>query len=590
VAIGCAVILVTLVSATNNWQQQRKFRAVDVSRELDPVTVIRSAVQLSIRPEEILVGDMVVLAAGQRIPADGIMVHMIGQSLDVNESTATGETGVVHKMLTSAPLLMSGTEVVSGTCVMLVLLVGIHTVYGQTLASLVEPVRETPLQKKLRRVAKLIGIIGALFATATFIALTAYWLSHNIGQHGGKPSVADWSNFLDIAVVCISIVVVAVPEGLPLAVTISLAYSMDAMRNDHILVRELSACETMGNVTTVCSDKTGTLTQNRMSVLRAYLQQTQYDRLPQKAELTEATLCLLEHCIILNSAAWIEDQLVLLSVPPQDWKWKDGNQTEVALLSWLICYGIDVNAVRLKHSPQRKLTEPFDSIKKYSSIVFKKTEQELKQEGREAKPYRQYFKGAAEVIISNSNRQVDKFGLPVPLRGSGGNMHRELLETVSQFSRRGLRVLGFSYRDLNELPKPKNTVAQITEEVKKPQQQALKGAIQLTSNQQTAEKESVKEQSSPPITDAVLIGMVALADPLRPSSYRSVRQCQRAGIIVRMVTGDHVSHHRERERDLVDKDNWYDVLSCVTSICCWYVDCLVCRLRRLSSFLASAVS
>lgn len=248
-AIWFAIILVTLVSAVNNFEQQKQFSEVDVSKELDAVTVIRSGRQFSMDPTEILVGDLVALAAGQRIPADGLLIQMKGKEVKVNESSATGETGLVDKRPHTKPLLMSGTEVVSGSCVMLVVLVGINTSYGQTLASLVEEDRETPLQKKLAYVATLIGWMGTGFAAATFVALLGYWI-HTVAPH--KPTTHDWSNLLDIAVVCISIIVVAVPEGLPLAVTVSLAYSMKAMLKDHILVRELAACETMGNATAIC--------------------------------------------------------------------------------------------------------------------------------------------------------------------------------------------------------------------------------------------------------------------------------------------------------------------------------------------------
>jgi len=556
-AIWIAIILVTIVSAANNYQQQKQFAAVDVSKELDPVTVIRSGRQFSMDPTEILVGDLVALAAGQRIPADGVMVQLKGQALKVNESAATGETGLVSKKLGTKPLLMSGTEVVSGSCVFLVVLVGINTSYGQTLASLVEEDRETPLQKKLSRVAELIGLMGMSFAILTFIALFIYWLVH-LEEHGGwhKPTTDEWSELLDIAVVCVSIVVVAVPEGLPLAVTVSLAYSMKAMLKDNILVRELAACETMGNATAVCSDKTGTLTQNRMTVIRCHLQQAAHDRPPAREELTPLTLRLLEQSIILNSAAWIEDEHVQLSVPPQDWKWKDGNQTEVAMLSWLIGYGFDVNASRSRHAPQLKATESFDSIKKYSSIVLQKTAEEMAEEGPGAKPYRQYFKGAAEAIIASSTRQCNAAGQPMPLPGSGAGIHRELLENVSDFSRRGLRVIAFSYRDLDEVPVLKKSEEQEIEEAKLAKAALKDNAVPtgLEHKQEEGQafvldaaaasggsaESAAASDEPPPITDTTLIGMVGLSDPLRPTSYRSVRLCQRAGIIVRMVTGDHV--------------------------------------------------
>ena len=370
--------------------------------------------------------------------------------------------------------------------------------------------------------------------------------------------------------VCISIIVVAVPEGLPLAVTVSLAYSMKAMLKDHILVRELAACETMGNATAVCSDKTGTLTQNRMTVLRVHIQQQALERPPPREDLEPITLRLLEQSIILNSAAWIEDEHVVMNLPPQDWKWKDGNQTEVALLSWLISYGFDVNASRLRHAPLLKATESFDSIKKYSSIVLEKSAEELAEEGAGAKPYRQFFKGAAEAVIANTNRQVNALGVPVPLEGQGGAMHRELLETVSDFSRRGLRVIAFSYRDLDEIPKVKKTAAQEAAEAQEEKKEgetatatfslaptassadpgSAEAAAAETAAKQERELEEAEDDTPAPITDAILIGMVGLSDPLRPTSYRSVRLCQRAGIIVRMVTGDHVevSIHQHKHK------------------------------------------
>lgn len=236
----------------------------------------------------------------------------------------------------------------------------------------------------------------------------------------------------------------------------------------------------------------------------------------------------------------------------QDWRWKDGNQTEVALLSWLISYGFDVNASRLKHASQLKATESFDSIKKYSSIILEKSAEELAEEGPGAKPYRQFFKGAAEAVIANTDRQVDAAGRPVALSGSGAAMHRELLESVSDFSRRGLRVIAFSYRDLDELPKIKKSVEEEQAEAEEERKEAegkpfslAPDAAAVVAPAATAESgaaavnvpEEDEEEAAAPITDAVLIGMVGLSDPLRPTSYRSVRLCQRAGIIVRMVTG-----------------------------------------------------
>lgn len=529
-AIWFAIILVTIISAFNNYSQQAQFAAVDVSKQLDPVTVIRSGRQFSLDPTEILVGDLVALAAGQRIPADGILVQIKGAEIKVNESSHTGETGHVIKTLNGNCLLLGGTEVVQGSCVFLVLCVGVNTSYGMTLAALVEEDTQTPLQRKLEKVATLVGWMGTAFAAATFVALVIYW-GVNVGHDGGAPSTSRWSELLDIAVVCVSIIVVAVPEGLPLAVTVSLAYSMKAMLRDHILVRELSACETMGNATAICSDKTGTLTQNRMTVMRCYIGQTAHERPPAREELHETTLRFLEQSIILNSAAWIEDENVNLSVHPSDWKWKDGNQTEISMLAWLIGYGFDVNECRMRNAPFIRASEPFDSLKKYSTIIMERTDDEIAAEG--GKRYRQFFKGAGEAIIAASTKSLDREGREQPLPNQGtGAMHRDLLETVSDFSRRGLRVIGFSYRDLDQLPKKNQEAVTVTEVKEEAKSSAFTSdpAAAAPSPPSEAPEEDV-------IANTTLIGLVGLSDPLRPTSYRSVRLCQRAGIIVRMVTG-----------------------------------------------------
>jgi len=258
----------------------------------------------------------------------------------------------------------------------------------------------------------------------------------------------------------------------------------------------------------------------------------------------------------------------------------------VALLSWLISYGFDVNASRLKHAPQLKATESFDSIKKYSSIILEKSAEELAEEGPGAKPFRQYFKGAAEAIIANTNRQVDANGLPVPLPEEGAGMHRELLESVSDFSRRGLRVIAFSYRDLDELPKIKKSeeeeLAEAEEERKETEGKPFSLApIVIVAPEATAESGAAavsvpeEEDVPPPITDAVLIGMVGLSDPLRPTSYRSVRLCQRAGIIVRMVTGDHVRRHkRKKQKQRKIREERTECLPRVADI---FADCFASR-------------
>lgn len=176
----CVLTSFLLLSFLLFRQQQRAFAEIDISKELDDVTVLRSGRQASVDPSELLVGDLVLMNAGQRVPADGLLIELKGGScLKINESSQTGETGLVDKKPLAAvaaggsSLLMCGTEVSEGSGVMLVLLVGINTSYGQTMQSLAEEDRQTPLQIKLEKVAKLIGWIGAGFAALTFIALVS---------------------------------------------------------------------------------------------------------------------------------------------------------------------------------------------------------------------------------------------------------------------------------------------------------------------------------------------------------------------------------------------------------------------------------
>lgn len=324
--------------------------------------------------------------------------------------------------------------------------------------------------------------------------------------------------------------------------TVSLAYSMKSMVRDNILVKELSACETMGNATAICSDKTGTLTQNRMTVLRAYMKGRQYEEAttgvigtPAVAPLGSRVLAAedtnpvastsdsqlgavsadlrhhIELAILVNSSAWIEPAAMLPGVPIADWRWKDGNQTEVAMLAWAMSSSslkLDLVSARARTAAQLKEIEPFDSAKKYSAIIIERSEEERAAEGPNARRYRQYVKGAAEAIIAGCSREYSEGGDAIPAD------RQALLDIVTNFSRRGLRVLACAYRDLDCLP-----------------------------NEKSASGEEAA-QAAGALSDCTLICLAGLSDPLRPTSYRSVRLCQRAGIVVRMVTGDHVETAR----------------------------------------------
>jgi magnesium-transporting ATPase (P-type) len=273
----------------------------------------------------------------------------------------------------------------------LVVAVGKNSAYGRIMASLAEEAEQTPLQKKLDAMAALIGYIGGGVAIVLFLVLVARWIAYRVADK-------DWqgkgNEILEYFIISVTIVVVAVPEGLPLAVTISLAYSMKQMLHDNNLVRFLDACETMGNATTICSDKTGTLTQNLMTVVEAWICGTYYERkeasgkgIPTKEQITPGIKELLIEGIVINSKSFIDTSKPESTQDPvpERWPWRDGNQTDQSLMAWLSGYNtcrkltadtaewtldwLDINVERPKHLIEKNYA--FDSKAKRSSIIIK---------------------------------------------------------------------------------------------------------------------------------------------------------------------------------------------------------------------------
>lgn len=269
-----------------------------------------------------VVGDVFVVKQGEVLPCDGLYINGFGIKCD--ESAMTGEPKEIHKTA-DKPFLLGGSRVQGGAGLMLVTTVGADTSYGRIVAELEnEEPPPTPLQEKLETLAKQIGYIGMVFGTLTFVVLLIQWL---IKDSDDREDTAPLSYFL----LGVTIVVVAVPEGLPLAVTISLAFSMKKMMRDQNLVRELRACETMGSATCICSDKTGTLTENRMTVVRGWFFGTMHQQVEPStvgAALGEVEARLLGKCISGNSDASV-------SYKPSGEPIFDGNKTEGAMLHML---------------------------------------------------------------------------------------------------------------------------------------------------------------------------------------------------------------------------------------------------------------
>ena len=281
-AIEVAVVIVVLVTGLNDYRREKQFVALYAKKEDRQVKAIRSGKSALISVFDIMVGDVLHLESGDAIPADGILIN--GHGVRCDESSLTGEsdaqkkTGglevwdrIMEETATSKldPFIISGSKVLEGVGTYLVTSVGVNISYGKFMPSLQAENEDTPLQVKLARMANWIGYLGTSAAGVLFVILTIRFLAGLPGNHAS--SAKKGSEFLDIFIVAITIIVVAVPEGLPVAVTLALSFATKKMLRANNLVRHLRACETMGNATTICSDKTGTLTQNEMTVVAGVL-------------------------------------------------------------------------------------------------------------------------------------------------------------------------------------------------------------------------------------------------------------------------------------------------------------------------------
>ena len=348
-AIIVAVIIVALVTAVNDYQKEQQFRGLQSKIEGEhKFTVVRNGEPIEVLNSEIVVGDLCQVKYGDLLPADGVVVQC--NDLKVDESSLTGESDLVKKGERD-PLLLAGTHVMEGSGKMVVAAVGLNSQTGiifSLLGSHGEKVQDkedgkegaqpqspsikasqdgfeeinldddgesdsngkekkeknekSVLQGKLTKLAVSIGWFGVAAALLTIIVMV---LQFSIRKYVNEK--ASWQNqhlnaYVNAFITGLTVLVVAVPEGLPLAVTISLAYSVKKMLNDNNLVRHLDACETMGNATAICSDKTGTLTTNRMTVVQSFLANNHYKNAPKQGELPQTLVELLSKGIAINSS------------------------------------------------------------------------------------------------------------------------------------------------------------------------------------------------------------------------------------------------------------------------------------------------
>ena len=407
VGIFMAIILATGLAFIFELKADREFEILNKVNDDEPVQVIRDGNVIAIPKKDVVVGDIVILNTGEEIPADGELLE--ATTLSVDESTLTGEpscaktTDEAHfdaDATFPSNHVLRGTKVMEGHGVMKVYAVGDKTENGKVFtAAQIDSSVVTPLDEQLGRLGRMISIFSYIVAVAIVAGRLTMYFVHN---------EFEWISFitylLQSLMIAVTLVVVSVPEGLPMAVTLSLAYSMRRMLKTNNLVRKLHACETMGATTVICTDKTGTLTQNQMQVYQTRF----YGNPPQDV---------IEEGIAVNSTA----QRDLSGEKPAVL----GNPTEGALLLWLNKQGVDYQVLKDKAQVVEEL--PFTTERKYMATVVDSSD------GRRIL----YVKGAPEIV----------FGMCTDTAGvSKAEIDAQLLE----YQNMAMRTLGFAYQVLKQ--------------------------------------------------------------------------------------------------------------------------------------------
>lgn len=579
VAIIVAVVIIVLVGAVNDYQKERQFAKLNAKKEDREVLVIRDGSQKLISINDLLVGDIISLQTGDVVPADAVLFK---GEVETDESALTGESDTIKKRPAKEclslyesylptdedvgsrnikfkdPFLISGAKILAGLGLAVVTAVGVNSVHGRTMLSLNHEPESTPLQERLNNLAEGIVKYGFLAALILFVVLFIRYCV-NIAPNGKFNEfngAQKGKKFLDILIVAITIIVVAVPEGLPLAVTLALAFATTRMAQNGNLVRVLKSCETMGSATAVCSDKTGTLTENKMRIVRAYFGQDtlEFDDTVGgygaksvdvvKKFSSDLRQILLDN-IILNSTAfenseYDEEKANMARVKPkkktllqtifskdkqnsvQQWGVVTepylGNKTESALLilanNRLDGFKIDsLDDQRASGQDSIAQTIPFESSRKWSGIVKKIPN-----------GYRLYVKGAAEIVFKNCGYRFDNNGSIIKIDRTSRD---EALSKIDEYANDALRAIVLAHQDfvgISEWPPA---------ELASSDKQGEADAKLLVNIAAASSDDTIKTLT--------LDGIVGLQDPLKEGVPEAVLQCKRAGVTVRMVTGDNIN-------------------------------------------------
>jgi Ca2+-transporting ATPase len=473
-AINVIILFVILMGFLQEYRAEKAMEAL--RKFVQPVTrVRRNGTLKEISSMDVVPGDILVLESGDMVPADALIIEMVG--LRVEEAALTGESRPVNK--DKDDFIYAGTQVVHGKCTALVTSTGMKTKLGE-IAGLVQQEEETtPLQEKIEKLARTLAVI----------ALTASLVTLFMGISKGAPVT-------EMLLIAIALAVAAVPEGLPLTMTITLANGMRHMAKQNAIIRKMLGVETLGSVTVICTDKTGTLTRNEMVVRKIVLPGKEldvtgvgyepigsilYGRTPIDVENEKGLELLLRAGALCNNAA--------LEKSNNEWKGV-GDPTEIALLVAAAKAGIWKG--ELDDELPRLQEIIFTSERKMMSTLHEAQEQEIA-----------FTKGAPEMVLDRCTRIYDPYGV----RALTEQDREEMLEKNRELAQGTYRVLAVAYRSLN----------------------SKSGEIEK---------------------DMIFLGLVAMLDPPREEAKKAIETCHRAGIKVVMITGDNQETAKAIARDI----------------------------------------
>ncbi|KAF7312342.1 Calcium-transporting ATPase [Mycena indigotica] len=543
VAIMVAILIVVLVGSVNDWQKERQFQALNDKKEERGVKVLRNGVETVIDIKQVVVGDIALLEPGEIVPCDGVFIS--GHNVKCDESGATGESDAIKKVPYEECLalrstdrgahtdcfIVSGSKVLEGVGKYVVVAVGTKSFNGRIMMALRGDTDNTPLQVKLNALAELIAKLGSAAGLILFVALLIrFFVQLGTNDPVRTPSQKGIA-FVNILIIAVTLIVVAVPEGLPLAVTLALAFATKRMTQEKLLVRILGSCETMANASVVCTDKTGTLTQNSMTVVagsvgihakfvqhlennesrtnveeggsRKHGQDFSLDQTQLNSALSPQLRELFNEGIAVNSTAFQDTN------PETGEPMFVGSKTETALLKFAQELGWrDFRQTREAAAIMQMI--PFSSERKAMGVVVKTPQ------GK----YRLYLKGASEilskkcvshVVVHKPDSGTQSQGDEIETAPIDDLANDNISRTTIFYANQMLRTIALCYRDLDSWPPSNKT--------------------------QNDQNEVAYEDLA---HDLTLIGIVGIEDPLRPGVVEAVKKCQTAGVTIKMCTGDNV--------------------------------------------------